>query len=293
MVTPKEIGKIFKEARESRELSIEQAYGQCRIHPNVIRDIETGVFDRIGKAYLKSFLKKYSTFLGLDTEDIIKKYESISSEMPSLEFDLGTGDKEDPMKVSRALAEGVTGRKIGGLTDVLAALTGKKVEAALVVILSVVFVVLVFVLIGVVSSRMSPDRQQKSEAVSQKAPVRVSETVSQKVSAKTSAVSKIVPEKTTPGAQTSSPVVLKLKARGEVWIQVSKGKSVLFSGTLKEGASKTWKTDGTLTVWTGKAEMLNFIVNTRKIGVVTRGVVKNIRVSSKGIRINDVWVSRL
>ncbi|MFH1552390.1 MAG: RodZ domain-containing protein [Candidatus Omnitrophota bacterium] len=292
MVTPKEIGKIFKEARESRELSIEQAYGQCRIHPNVIRDIETGVFDRIGKTYLKSFLKKYSAFLGLDTEDIIRKYESISSEMPSLEFDLGTEEKEETIKVFRAGAEAATGRKIGGFTDALSALTGKKVEAALVVVLSVVFVVLVFVLIGVVSSRMSPSRQQKGEAVSKEAPVRVSGTVPGKAS-KTAAVSKTVLEKPTPGAETSAPVVLTLKAHGEVWIQVSKGKSVLFSGILKEGDSKTWRSDGTLTVWTGKAQMLNFIVNTRKIGVVTQGVVKNIKVSSKGISIDDVWISRL
>ena len=48
----------------------------------------------------------------------------------------------------------------------------------------------------------------------------------------------------------------------------------------------------TIIVWTGKADMLDFIVNNRQVGKVAAGVVRNIQVSSEGVRIGDTWVKR-
>ena len=65
---------------------------------------------------------------------------------------------------------------------------------------------------------------------------------------------------------------------------------MLFSGNLDKGDSRTWKSDGTLTVWSGRADKLDFTLNGRSIGVVAAGVVRNIEVSSEGVKIGDVWV---
>ena len=94
MVTAKELGNTFKEARESRSLSVEEAYRQSRIHPRVIMDIESGTFDQMGKIYLKSFLKKYSIFLGLDPDEMVREYEVVSSEIPDREFNLDEIEEE-------------------------------------------------------------------------------------------------------------------------------------------------------------------------------------------------------
>jgi len=77
MMTPKELGKLFKDKRETLGMSRKDAYERSRLHPNVISDIEDGIHDRLGKLYVKSFIKKYAVFLGMDVEDITKKFDSI------------------------------------------------------------------------------------------------------------------------------------------------------------------------------------------------------------------------
>jgi len=252
MTTPKEIGKAFTEARKKLKLSVEEAYRQTRIHPGVIRDIENGVFDRLGKPYIKGFLKKYSAFLGLDTMDIIQKYESISPRIAGRELDLTPEEKGVDTPVV--------------LTGML---TGKRLQAVFAVALSAVFVILVFVLIGMLKSRMTAGRRQKVTEISK--------------TQRTVVTTK----------RDIRPVTLTLKARAKVWLQVTEGEDTLFAGILAKGHSKTWISDRTLTVWVGKADMLDFFVNRRKIGVIAAGVVKDIRVSSGGIRIGDVWVTHL
>ncbi len=261
--TSKEIGNIFKEAREKLNLSVEDAYRKSRIHPAVIKDIENGVFDRIGKLYVKSFLKKYSIVLGLDPDNVMKEYESIAPTISGREFDLGAKEKEEK-------------------DEVLGALTEKRLQMALAAILSVILVFLIFVLIGMMKSKMMLSRQTKETAVTAKkitaAPAKTQEKVSKRIA---------------PAARTSASVTLTLKAREDAWLQVTSEKDKIFEGVLEKGDSKTWKSDGTLTVWTGKADKLDFTVNNRRIGKIAAGVVKNIKISSGGIRIGDTWVTRL
>ncbi|MFH1877311.1 MAG: helix-turn-helix domain-containing protein, partial [Candidatus Omnitrophota bacterium] len=83
--TPREIGNLFKEAREKLGLSIPDAAAQSKIHHNVLEDIENGAYERLGKLYMKSFIKKYSFFLELDTNSIAAKFDSISAEIPAKE----------------------------------------------------------------------------------------------------------------------------------------------------------------------------------------------------------------
>jgi cytoskeletal protein RodZ len=276
MITSKEIGKIFSEARQEKGMSRDEASEKSRIHPNVIKDIETGVFDRLGKTYLRSFLKKYAVFLGLNPEGIIQKYESISAQIPGREFSLS----EDHEKGSP-------------IDDLKALVSDKRAQTILAGVLSLILVVLVLVLIGKMKDRFSSETVR----VTAKAAPKKIETkpVVKETPKKAEPVAEKPAEKSsffTKSAQ-SKQVELTLKARGEAWIQVMNGPEKVFVGTLKKGETKTWKGEGTFTVWTGKGDMLDFYVNGRKIGVVAAGVVKNIEVSSEGIKIGDVWVARL
>jgi cytoskeletal protein RodZ len=78
-MTSKDLGRIFKEARSEKGFSIREAAFQSRIHDNVIKDIETGDFERLGRVYIKGFIKKYSEFLDLDTSDMVQKFTDLSS----------------------------------------------------------------------------------------------------------------------------------------------------------------------------------------------------------------------
>lgn len=280
MVTPKELGNVFKEARERRDLSIEDAYRQSRIHPRVILDIESGIFDKMGKIYLRSFLKKYSLFLGLDPNETLKQYDVISSEIPDREFNLDEIEVEEEKKVEE---------------PILPALKDQKVQVAVVAGLSVILIVLVFVLIGMMRSRMAGARKAQKAKVSLAAPSKVSTTPVKSVPVQKPMKRVVNNVKPLPEEVTASvsqkAVNLTLAATGEVWLQVKAGDKRLFEGFLSKGDAKTWKEDGAINIWTGKAENLTFIVNSHRLGAVAAGVIRNIEVSPGGVKIGDTWVA--
>lgn len=278
MTTTKEIGKIFLEKRQELEMSLDEASRKSKIHPNVISDIEGGVFDKLGSVYVRSFLKKYSSFLGIDPDFIMKKYESISRKIPSREFNLKELEESEGKE----------------RPSIIPKLSGKKVQIAIIASLSVVLVVLIFVLIAVIKSTIIGSR--RAERIT---PVKTVQKVKKTpVVVKTEAAKpKSTTVVTTKAARKETPrkesVVLTLKARDEVWIQLKAGDKKIFDGFLKNGDSKTWEADGPITVWTGKADKLDFIVNRRNVGVVAAGVVKNIKVSSEGVQVGDTWSARI
>jgi cytoskeleton protein RodZ len=272
-MTSKEIGKLFLEQRERLKLTVDEVNRRTHIHLKVIRDIESGVFDNIGPIYLKSFLKKYSDFLGLDTIDILKRYSAISSSIPKREFSVGgVEEKEEKRSVP--------------VVDVK-----KKMQAVLVVFLAGVLLTLVFILIVVMRAAMTSPHQGKPEVKAAK--IQAKPSVVKPRESKAPVESKSLASRIkSVVAPANEAVSLTLKAKDEVWVQVKFGDKKLFDGILKKGESRSWNSEGMITVWTGKANMLEFTVNKQDAGVVAAGVVKNIKVSAEGIRIGDAWVKR-
>ncbi|MCK4463116.1 MAG: DUF4115 domain-containing protein [Candidatus Omnitrophica bacterium] len=75
MKSTREIGELLKNARTKKGLTIEKAYKKTRIHPGILRALEEGrVENLLNKIYIKGFLKKYSEFLGLDKDFIVREY---------------------------------------------------------------------------------------------------------------------------------------------------------------------------------------------------------------------------
>lgn len=265
MPTSREIGKMFKDARESTGLSIEEAGRKSHILANVIKDIETGVFDSLGKAYLKGFMKKYAEFLDLDADKILMDYESISSSIPTKEFNIKADPKEEKLDVVLPIHE------------------KQKMRNLIVAGLSVIFIVLIVILISMLKDRPSSSERYKELAL------RVdSKVATVKSEPKTE---KAHPVK--PAPSKSTEFTLGLRAQDEAWVQVKKGDKTLYAGIMEPGERKSFTDDGTLVVLTGKGEDLLFTLNGRDIGVVEEGVVKNIKVSSKGIQLGSSWVTRL
>jgi len=252
--TPKELGNIFKQARENLKLSVNEVCDRTRMHPTVVRDIEAGVFDRLGKLYIKGFLKKYSALLKLDPEKILEKYESVAAIAPAPEFEFTMKPGKGGKKLTRPSMP-----------------SGKKLQLILISVLSVVLIVLIFVFTGMIKSRVSTSRRERAASAAG-------------VAVNTADIARIVPM--------SGPVTLTLRADQKVWVQVNGGRKILFSDILEKGVSKTWKSDEPLTVWAGRAENLTFTVNDRKITGLPTGVVKNIVISSGGVKVGSNWAAR-
>jgi cytoskeletal protein RodZ len=259
MMNSKEIGNLFKETREKLNLTLKQVYQKSRIHLRVIQDIESGSFERLAPLYLRSFMRKYAEVLGLDPDDILKKLDAAYHELVPRAFSLTAMGKK-PLKEKKQLN-----------------LTQKQVQAMVVGGLAVVLVILIFVFIGMLRS-WNPfvRRVPRPASAAARKPAAEKKELAQAREAKR-----------------SGSVTLTLKAKGKVWVQVKSGEKNLYAGVMNKGESETWKAEGELAVWTGKAENLKFTVNNRKLGAIAAGVVKNIRVSGEGVKIGDNPVTSL
>ena len=296
------LGKIFLEKREKMNLTREDVTEKTYINIKVISDIESGFFDKLSPVYMKSFIKKYSDFLGLDANDALKQYDDIARGIPEKRFSVETKlpekekispKKEIYLKKEKIAPkkERVPSKKEKKASNIGIVTVEKKIHLIAIIVLSVIFAGLLLVLGSVIKKAFkSPPREvpmvyrsEPKEKVSLKINTVPKETnikASSKKDGRDSGTEKI-------------SVKLTLTARDRVWVQVaSSSGDKIFDGFINGGDSRTWEAGGTLTVWTGKANMLDFKVNGRDLGVVASGVVKNIQVSDKGVLVGDNWVTR-
>jgi cytoskeletal protein RodZ len=65
------------EKREKLGLTIENIVDRTKLHPTAIKDMETGNFANINKAYLKGFIKIYASFLGVELGTILEEINAV------------------------------------------------------------------------------------------------------------------------------------------------------------------------------------------------------------------------
>ena len=284
MSDPVSLGRIFREKREKMDLSREDVAGKTYMNIGIITDIEDGIFDKLSPVYMKSFIRKYSEFLELDVKDMLKQYEGISGKVPVKEFVV-----ESKRSVKEKKSEETEAEKVPVLQD-------KKLRMVMALILLGVLVILTVIFINVTKKVLkSPPREVPVVAPPRQAalrreaePVKIVKAESEK------AVKQVVaPKLETKSPVKSGSVTLTLKARDRVWVQItSLSGDKIFDGFLNAGDSRTWKSEDTLRVWTGKGSMLDFTVNGRDLGVVVPGVAKNIQISAEGVLIGNDWAVR-
>lgn len=73
-----DLGKTLQEARESRDLSIEEISTELRIEARLLRALEANRYEEIGApVFAKGYLKQYGARLGLDYGDLLSEYYRI------------------------------------------------------------------------------------------------------------------------------------------------------------------------------------------------------------------------
>ncbi len=69
------VGRKLKKARLEKNITLEEAYRQTKIHSQVLEALEEDrAHNFLSPIYIKGFLKKYAQFLGLNSEQILKEY---------------------------------------------------------------------------------------------------------------------------------------------------------------------------------------------------------------------------
>lgn len=89
-----EIGETLRERRMALKVDIQEVEEATKIRAKYLRALENGEYGLLpGSAYVKSFLRTYADYLGLDSRDLVDRYRALGnygesdSPLPSVGID--------------------------------------------------------------------------------------------------------------------------------------------------------------------------------------------------------------
>ena len=69
------VTEALRKARKAKGFSLEEVFQETNIHKKYLKALEEGDYDVFpGESYAKGFLRNYGNFLGLNGEELVKKY---------------------------------------------------------------------------------------------------------------------------------------------------------------------------------------------------------------------------
>jgi cytoskeletal protein RodZ len=75
-----EIGETLRERRMALKVDIQEVEEATKIRAKYLRALENGEYGLLpGSAYVKSFLRTYADYLGLDSRDLVDRYRALGN----------------------------------------------------------------------------------------------------------------------------------------------------------------------------------------------------------------------
>ena len=270
------IGERLRKARKGKGLSIEEVQRATHIHHHVLETLESNKMDaEMSPVYAKSFLKRYGDFLGLDTEKLLKDYEKKG---PKQNEPIIVINKEERIDWALKLKQ------------------FRVPIAAAVVVLFLVLVISGSV-VGVkkiatiarerrakaIALKVDKESNEKIIISKKKAePAKTEAPVTKTRMAKAATV--MAPKISIPK---NEPLTLIVKTFDDVWLQVKSDDKIIFRNVLPKGSVEAWKANDEITLWTGKADKMELVLNGTSLGSPGKGVVKDIVITRKGMKIKE------
>ncbi|MBN1526755.1 MAG: DUF4115 domain-containing protein [Candidatus Omnitrophica bacterium] len=249
------LGEKLKQARERKSLTIDQVQRQTKIYSNVIIALEDGRCDEVVPAlYVKSFLKKYAQFLGLDPAAVTREYGFDKERVSQREFIKERPEKQAP---SRQAIQTIRQMPSGSPLRLIR-LAGFAVLALAVIFTSIYVGKKVFaafnrprIIVRGSSSAVIKGRRASSAATSAKRATR--------------------------------PFTLVLKVKEPVWVEVRKDGEELYKRVLPKGTAETFKADQKMEFYIAKAASVDLVLDGKRIKLPAKGVLKHLEVTKKGV----------
>jgi len=259
------IGAQLKKARQKKQLTTKEVYRQTRISSDTISALENDNFQKIpNPIYVRSFLKEYAQFLGLDTEAILKEYaDTLSANEPvrneiAIERVRPVAHKVDKDKIIRKI---------------------KPVFAGVLIVILVVFSfrALVAAREKFVLWRTNRADQPKTEKIIKSIPKKersVTQAPIDKLALKQD--SSLIPK--------NEKLNLSIAITDDVWVQIKRDGNIILSSTLKKGTIRNWQAEESFELWTGNASVMELTLNGHNLGFLGRGVKRGVIIDRQGIR---------
>lgn len=286
-----ELGKVLKEARESKGLTLDDLQQLTKIQKRYLVGIEEGNYEMMpGKFYVRAFIKQYAEAVGLDAEELFAQHQT---DIPA-----AVQQEEIPRKLSRVQ------------TKKTMPVQNSKWLELLPKILIIVFLVAVVAIIyyfvakavgnnddsGTANQGSNPVQleqgepttpkedetaQEKEETEKENATDNAEEETEEKAPADLK-VTSANGKNTTYELNNADEFKVSVKSKGETWVSIknSKGEN-LFTGMIQEGESQDFDLtdDNQLVLNIGRTTDTEVFINNEKLEYESDSIVQNITIN--------------
>ncbi|MBI3008077.1 MAG: helix-turn-helix domain-containing protein [Candidatus Omnitrophica bacterium] len=253
------IGRDLRVAREKKGISLDDASSQTKIHRNILEALEKGTADEmLSPTYVKSFLKQYCLYLGINPEPALARYTYIHPEGAPQELIIRPKETSPKIDMTKLLFPVVA------------------------VLVCAVVVSLAYYGLTVLKKTHLLEKKKKQEIVvsRQEVPRVPKEALKPEPAKKVKAVEPV------PAPPKNEPIILTVRATKDVWLQVKSDGKKMFEEVLKEGSSEKWEANEKIELWVGKAEGLELERNGQPLGSLGYGIIKNILITREDMKIH-------
>jgi len=253
-----QLGQYLKDAREERNISIEEIHKETKILKRYLAAMESGEFSVIpgGDVYIKGFLRNYCTCVGLEPSSVIELYSRLKGDNVE-EKSILISSNTEPVQID------VVSNKFSGYSET----NYKKIFAiALSGILVIVLLISIRTLMGrhVPEDKVSPAVQEPVPEVTDNFQVEETPQVEEK---------KVLVEVIEDSSRNTTYVIddeaIEItmdKIIDRCWISVQRDGEQDFEGILNPGDSKTWKAEESIKIRIGNPAAINLLVNGNDLG---------------------------
>jgi len=260
------IGEKFKAAREAKGATVEQVQQDTHFHHNVIVALEEGrAGDLLGQTYLKSYLKKYAGYLGLNTDELLREYINYQSPATQQKIEIKRVDRLDG-------AQGAIAFYLPRIVMVIIAL-------------ALLYGGSILLRKGTVAigHRMRVAREERAAKIRQRPKKAVTR---QKPSKKTTSVNSGRSSDFMPvSISKNKPLRLAIDVNKPVLLMAASDGEILFTNVLRTGTIETVIAKSKITLWIKDASAVELTLNGNYIGSPGKGEIKNLEITHKGIEI--------
>lgn len=273
------LGKMFIDAREAKKLSLEDVSKGTKVHINILKAIESDNIKNMGIVYAKSFLKIYSHYLGLNTEEVMNLFHE----------NLGPDEISQVRKVSfpNSTPSRLKTRKKPFWLKIRSALVtlGPVFRNIDFKVLGIILLSFLFVF-GAVKFFSRPKNTKsavvKNEVSSPQTKGDASEKEKTEVSSEKERLIKNPVSK-------SENIVLVVKAKEKCWLQVKVDGKVVFWSVLAKGAAESWQAKDKIELRLGNAGVVELELNGKVLERIGRPgqTLKNVVITREGLSVKD------
>ncbi|WP_462406495.1 helix-turn-helix domain-containing protein [Gracilibacillus sp. Marseille-QA3620] len=292
-----ELGKILKEAREAKGLSLDDLQQITKIQKRYLVGIEEGNYDMMpGKFYVRAFIKQYAEAVGLDAEQLFAEHQT---DIPK-----AVQQEEVPQNLSRVQSKKSTS---------IAVQDSKWVDLLPKILIAVVLIAVAAVIYYFVAKAISnndgsetpnesnqqvqveqgknnaPDTEEKAteETTEDEKPAKEDEADSEDDKENEAAAGELKLASSSGNSSTyelsnADEFKVSVKSTGETWVTVrdSNGKTLFNNMITADNPQEFDQTDDTkITLNIGRSTDTEVYVNDEKVDYASDSIVQNITIN--------------